>query len=464
MIKVFLLFTGIFTCLMTQSQTSKKTFAFQELKVGDTMYDLSLGSIINNNTGKSRFSEFKGKLVILDFWNSFCASCIEGFPKMAAIQQKFGEQVQVILVNPDEDAEVIKKRLKLSSLNDIIPKNIPVIVDAKDLVQLFPTKGETGYHVWIDKDGVIRLRGNGFLNTNESKIYELLSGSEISFVTDEGLKAYDGKSAFFHQSDDVRSKLLLYNSAFARFSDHLAPYFGTYSEAIDSTSGTIRATWLNLTILELFNQCTETSIQDNKVLMGKQLMLFVTDSSLYTDKLPWFKNKITDEVFRKSRWCYEQVSPLSLRDSMRMKLMLDDLNKYFMIEYGAIAIVEEREMPCYVLRKFSPTDKLATRNHPKSLKRISENGTKMISYTNYSIKEIFEDLNRAIESVFPESNNSIVVDETDYKGNVDLKLPDPYRQMVNAEALKRLLQPYGLEVVKGVSKVKMLIIKEKEYQ
>lgn len=40
------------------------------------MPDISLGEVHNNYTGNTKFSEFKGKLVILDFWNTMCHSCM----------------------------------------------------------------------------------------------------------------------------------------------------------------------------------------------------------------------------------------------------------------------------------------------------------------------------------------------------------------------------------------------------
>src|SRR5688572_7574854 len=62
------------------------------LQVGNKMPDIPLGVVINNKTGKTRFSEFKGKLLILDFWDTYCSSCIEGFPKMVQLQKEFGDK------------------------------------------------------------------------------------------------------------------------------------------------------------------------------------------------------------------------------------------------------------------------------------------------------------------------------------------------------------------------------------
>ncbi len=49
-------------------------------------------------------SEFKGKVVYVDFWASWCAPCRKSFPWMDAMQQKYADQgLAVVGVNLDTD-------------------------------------------------------------------------------------------------------------------------------------------------------------------------------------------------------------------------------------------------------------------------------------------------------------------------------------------------------------------------
>jgi len=57
-------------------------------------------------------SAFKGKLLILDFWATWCAPCIASFPKMKMLQQKYQKDLQVILVNNEPVARVTAFLLK----------------------------------------------------------------------------------------------------------------------------------------------------------------------------------------------------------------------------------------------------------------------------------------------------------------------------------------------------------------
>jgi thiol-disulfide isomerase/thioredoxin len=70
------------------------------LNVGDSITaDLVIPRVYNYPTSKIRIGNLKGKLVILDFWGTWCGSCIHGFPKLDSLQKKYKKKLQIILVN-----------------------------------------------------------------------------------------------------------------------------------------------------------------------------------------------------------------------------------------------------------------------------------------------------------------------------------------------------------------------------
>src|SRR6266540_5407737 len=95
------LLTGILSIVLLPAiaQTYVNSFQVKEATIGDRVPDISLGTIINGPAEKKRFSDFKDQLIILDFWNSYCSSCIAAFPKMEELQKRWGKKVKVILVN-----------------------------------------------------------------------------------------------------------------------------------------------------------------------------------------------------------------------------------------------------------------------------------------------------------------------------------------------------------------------------
>jgi thiol-disulfide isomerase/thioredoxin len=119
-----------------------------------------------------RLSDYKGKVVLLNFWATWCAPCRAEMPDLVKWQRKYrGSGLQVIGVTypPEELAEVRKfmKRIKV---------NYPIAVGKKETKAQF-YKGETlPITVVIDRKGIIRevIQGIIFPEEFEQKVKPLL--------------------------------------------------------------------------------------------------------------------------------------------------------------------------------------------------------------------------------------------------------------------------------------------------
>lgn len=104
-----------------------------------------------------KLGELRGKVVLIDFWASWCEPCLRELPELEKLHKQLASRgVVVIGINIDRErknADELIARLKLS---------FPSLYDPKGQVaeQYDPPKMPTSYVV--DQQGVVRLMSEGF--------------------------------------------------------------------------------------------------------------------------------------------------------------------------------------------------------------------------------------------------------------------------------------------------------------
>lgn len=119
-----------------------------------------------------RLSQYRGKVVLLNFWATWCAPCRIELPRFAAWQRQYGpEGFQVLAVSMDDDAAPVR-----ISIRKLQP-DYPVLMGDAKLGERYG--GVLGVPVTflIDRQGIIRARfeGDADLGAMEKQIRALLS-------------------------------------------------------------------------------------------------------------------------------------------------------------------------------------------------------------------------------------------------------------------------------------------------
>lgn len=115
---------------------------------------------------KFDLSQYKNKVVYLDFWASWCGPCRKSFPWLNEIEEKYKKQGLVVIgVNLDTELPLAKQFLKE------VPANFRVFSDPDGkLAEKYKLIGMPSSFV-IDGKGVVRHRHVGF-KKNKTDEYE----------------------------------------------------------------------------------------------------------------------------------------------------------------------------------------------------------------------------------------------------------------------------------------------------
>ncbi|MBS1822932.1 MAG: TlpA family protein disulfide reductase [Acidobacteria bacterium] len=122
--------------------------------------------------GKSvHLGSYRGKVVLLNFWATWCGPCITEIPKFASWQTKYGAQgFQVVGISMDDDAAPVLKALPKLRIT------YPVVMGDVHLSALYG--GVLGlpvtYLIGTDGKVVARYQGEANLVEMEQKIVGLL--------------------------------------------------------------------------------------------------------------------------------------------------------------------------------------------------------------------------------------------------------------------------------------------------
>ncbi len=115
--------------------------------VNDMTVDFQVNKIINSSASSSSFQNLNDRLLIVDFFGTWCVPCVKALPKLSALQKKYKDQVRILLVS-DESSE--KLTGFISRQNDFI---FPVVVDETEIFSKYFQPPSYPYTVIVGKNG-----------------------------------------------------------------------------------------------------------------------------------------------------------------------------------------------------------------------------------------------------------------------------------------------------------------------
>jgi thiol-disulfide isomerase/thioredoxin len=384
----------------------------------------------NGKTTKQDFSAYKGKLIIIDFWATWCGSCLVSFPKLALLERQFENQISVIKVTDQSAEELLEFEHGLSGekLRKKSGSELVSLVQDKALASLFP------HHLiphlaYIGGDGKVL----GFSDADELNaevIREMLEGHQSTVLNKQD---YNTDLPLF--LGDARDKLLSYSVLYKGHITGLS--MGSYYRRKDDL-----VYGKAMTNFPLLNLYTFAAGQIYQWLNDKRIILEVAKPG----ELTAYNLDSSNPQMKLSLYTVDISCAFSRADSL-----YTDMLKLLNSNTSYSGTVEQRVTKCLVLT--------GTGEEP-SARLNSEGGSVEVHYfddgmagviTNARLSDFVVALNN-LEKIKP-----LVIDETGVRQPVDLRLAS----FTNLEALNKELKRYGLQIKEAERLLEVFVIREK---
>jgi cytochrome c biogenesis protein CcmG/thiol:disulfide interchange protein DsbE len=125
---------------------------------------------VQDSDRKVVLDQFQGQIVVLNFWGTFCAPCIEEMPSLVEMQRHMkAKGITVLAVSIDEDEAAYHQFLKQHNI-DLLTVWDP----SQKTAALYGTHGWPETYI-IDRRGVMRRKFIGAVDWTEPEITDFLS-------------------------------------------------------------------------------------------------------------------------------------------------------------------------------------------------------------------------------------------------------------------------------------------------
>lgn len=160
------------------------------LKVGDPLPDFVLPRVVNSKTGTFAPAAAQGKVLVLEFWGTYCSPCIPALRRLDALQQRYPNDLQVVGISTDSEARLHKFLTKW-------PLTVPLASasdDQQDINRLFPHQS-ISHTVVVDKNR--RVVAITFPEQfDEKALHEVVAGRPIHLKLKQDVRSDDAMGYF----------------------------------------------------------------------------------------------------------------------------------------------------------------------------------------------------------------------------------------------------------------------------
>jgi uncharacterized protein (TIGR03435 family) len=380
----------------------------QIVKIGDSVPDYTFEKVVNHSKSTLNLREAKGKILIIEFWGTWCGPCIPALEHLDELQKKFKNDVVIVGISDDTEERLNKFLMKR-------PVTIPLISDPMNKSYQFFKVPSVPRSFVANRDGKIIAITNP-AEITEEKIKQLIDGKKVEMKVSEDEKQSKGGQDYF--GTDLKTTFAF-----------------TMKPMIDTMPVMILQRWKNHLFegrrLSFINVTTDFFIK--KIFQVSNSRTFIS-----TDKKQF-------EFKPENRFCFDIIVPEEEKEDF-YKIAQEEVGRR--LKYKIYT--EEKIIDVFVLRKIDGNTVLKSSQSEFKIAYPSEYKRFRLSMEGAEIKSLVE----SIEDSF----NIPIIDETGLKDKYDLTVD---WAMGNKEERTKELQKIGLTLEKTQRPVEMLVIADK---
>ncbi len=407
---VFVLLNGIGQLF---GQVGQKVDHTKVLKVGDDFVPPNTIKIMRGPFNTIDWASLQDKVIVLDFFDTFCTACIEAMPHLQQLQDKLGSKLLIINVGWQDRSTLTR----FFDKNEFLKRNkvnLPVIYADDYLGTLFPHVGKP--HV------VLLFRGKVQAITfssaiNEKNILTLFKTGSITLPLKDDFAVDRGGI------QDLNSQSNIVAGSWITGYQNGIPTQGLQFDT-DSVTGKFRSSMYNRSIFRaLLN--TWSRIQRPDFLVNEnRVKWIVKDPGRYDDIL-----NIGEEWLGKYGVCYQRIASKKYPDSVVAKMILNDFHH----NLGIKSYWGKEKKECLILKRLENSNG----NHSPKSGDIKYEGTAVLA------------------AMMDYQNN--------YPPVLDHVKSDQILSLSKFDTIKELneqLNGYGMEIVYGNEELDVFVIEE----
>lgn len=151
-------------------------YSIRDVPIHIPVQDIALTGL---NTSDVRIADLKGKVLVLDFWNTVCAACYLSKPKVQALAQKYKDNPKVLIASVSS--------AHYDSLNAVKKSDYLEIGESNSIAEYYDHTGELIRRIYgngcpvvafVNPDGVATLTHHAY-DTDTRRLYGHLLDLQI---------------------------------------------------------------------------------------------------------------------------------------------------------------------------------------------------------------------------------------------------------------------------------------------